>query len=477
MSASNFYPQIEKGGLSRYNDEDSKKAYEEIQREDEIKEQKKKKKLAERTKKKTKQRNNTSNLVSLGAPRKKQSSGGGSSSNVPKTIDPLLEILSGNNGQINNSSGSTSQLNISSPSSSNVQDTSIIERKKREEDEGDGQSQKFEYNEFEMKLLGMLDHWDPMRWNYRLLCKRVVNYQMRGRLAEFESGGKDLFYYDNTKMMRIIKTKPEELVHMPIEMVKIHIGRQNMRVFTPFVIFGYGTSDLPYPIQITSQCELESDKQTTRIDSCNQKCVATGLSSDSGDMKILMTIYPFNTNTQPEIVTDNRNVFTDKSSSNSFQLNLQEVEGSLMTTTSMNGQYNGVKIKVGSYFEKVINGLSQTYIPSLFDMKKDAEDLMYQIKKSTKYEDGGVFYYNQVDYYLTMKCRDHIEKIRLSVPKYEILAYKASPPPGISWTDSSTWSISYMNQLGFLGIELPEVVKLIENRFFNISFTLEYYSI
>jgi len=471
MAASNFYPQIEKGGHSRYNDEESKKAYDEVKNEDERKEQKKKKKLAERAKKKKTQRN-TSNLVSFsGAGRKKQASAGGSSSNIPKTIDPLLEILS-SNGQQNSSNGIISQ-----PSSSNVQDTSIIERKKREEDEGDGQSQKFEYNEFEMKLLGMLDHWDPMRWNYRLLCKRSINYRMRGRLAEFESGGKDLCYIDNTKMMRIIKTKPEELVHMPLEMVKIHMGRQNMRVFTPFVIFGYGTSDLPIPVYITSQCELESDKQTTRIDSCNQKSVVTGASSDSGDFKILMTIYPLNTNTQPEIVTDNRIVFTDKSSSNSFQLNLQEVEGSLITTTSMNGQFTSVKIRVGSYFEKVINGLSQTFIPSLFDMKKDAEDLMFQIKRSTKYEDDGVFYYNQVDYYLTMKCRDHIEKIRLSVPKYEILAYKATPPPGVSWTDSSTWSVADMNKLGFLGLEPPEVAKLIENRFFNIDFTLDYYSI
>lgn len=472
MAASGFYQQIEKGSKSRYNDEDSKKAYEDVQKEDELREQKKKKKLAERTKKKKPQRN-TSNLVSFGGTPRKKSSGSGSTSSVPKTIDPLLEMLSGTNGQVINPNGNASQPNQSS-SISPVQDMSIIERKKREGEEEESQSSKFDYNEFEMKLLGMLEVWDPMRWNMNLLCKRSVTHRFRARLAEFESGGKDICYTDNTRMMRIIKTKPEELVHMPIEMVKIHVGRQNMRVFTPFLMLARWTSNLPIDIQIISQCELEDDKQTTRADSCNQLSVVTGLSSDSGETRILLTIPAMSTSTKSIIVTDNRNVFTDKSSSNSFQLNLQEVEGSIVTTVMGGTHIMGAKIKVGSYFERVISGLSQTFIPSLSEMKRDAEDLMCQIRKSPKYEDNGVFYYNQVDYYLTMKCKDHIEKIRLSVPKYEIMAYKAVPVPGASWTDSSTWSIMHMNQLGLLGIEPQEVKALCETRTFDLSLTIDY---
>lgn len=470
---SDWYTGVAKGRVSRYGagdgPDDKDNAYENILKEGEKKEEKKKEKLAKRSKKKKVK--NISNLQPFGVGTRKKSK------SSAKKVDPLIELSSASNGQVINApGGNTSSTTISSitEGGTSLQETSIVERKKIEQEEADEEGPN--YGQFEMQLLGMLDVWDPMKWDIELLCHRRVEFSWNGRLAEFaaQTTRTDLCYKNNTRMMNIMRTKFEELVHFTTKMVEIHESRQKMNVFTPFVIKGRGTSDLPFPVHVVSHCELEADKYTTKADSCNQKYITSPSNKDT-DMKVLMTIYPMNNTPEIEIVTDNRVQFTDKSAASSFQLNLNEIDESISDTT--NGGQRSVKIKVGSYFEKVLYALAATGFPSLYEMKTDAENLIRQIKSSKKSPDFGCEWYSQLDYMLVLRCKAHVEYIRASIPKYDIMGYKVILPEGVNWTDNATWSAAYMSQLGLLDVSDFVLSQIISEKRFNISMTLDFYYI
>ena len=461
---------IDQGNKTRYggvnSDSESSKS------DDSDKKSKKKKKKVSDKHKKANRKSKLSKNLSKSSSRKTSTP-----TLQPKKIDPLLElsssVMNGEKINLNSENSETSDFRNGSSSSTNISESltnDSQDQKNKKKDEPEQEEEK--YDNLAHELIGNLVVWNPMNWNIRKLCRRRVEYNWEGRLTELELS-KSLCYKNNEALFYIIQTKTEELPHFTDDMNKIHSVRQKMRVFTPFLVKGSGTSDFPWPVHVVSECELMDDKQTTKPDICNQKFLVH--SQEEKISKVLTTIHPSDHCDKLEILSDLRNHYTDKSQASSFIINISEVDDSLSYINV--GRETAVRIKVDSYFIKVLRAISTTGFPSLIEMKNEAERLLLQIYKSKKVKDHGVEWYVDVEYELTMKCKSNIEYIRSSIPKYEILAYRIVPPKGISWTDITTWPVSALKRLGLLNADAEATMKVIETNIFRANLTLEYYYI
>ena len=435
-------------------------------------------------KRKSSTKKNNDGLITIPIPGSTSQRLGSRESPAGKTdFDLFNESISSSQSSL---TGGTGDLGLQTvASSSNVVPNKDLQKINVDQNEIEYGKQNEEFMEGDPihLLTGITRVWRPPYWRLDLLISRNHSFNIRGTLKELSNSilEKDIYRLSGEKFWQIFKTGTKDDYWLSIEMNSMHEDRQDHKTMTPIIMDIHYTSDLPFKIQMISQCNYDSNSRTHEIDQCNQTTFDDPISKNI--YSILCTLEPGEH--EIEKVADFRKAYSPDYVKTIFKIKREEIKDCWQTIK--NGRDIIATILVGSHLQRIVAGLANFSNAAFREKRPLAIELMTQMNAAEKRDfwntGGKQYWFMPLDAGIVQDLVEFIEGLTLTIPRFHELFFKFQPVPGVEWTVPGTWSLKHVKDMGITKLVHGSTgnatlsQQLLEQKIFTISIDLKYYYI
>lgn len=312
-------------------------------------------------------------------------------------------------------------------------------------------------------LSGITKTWRPPYWNKKLLIYKDLELRYTGTMDDFSKPlrKKNVIEITGQTFKDLITTTKKDTYWFSPEMTTMHEFRQLHNSITPLFIEISSSNGLPIDLHLISTCDFDKSTNTFVQDSCNQTFCVKKTAIGTELMKFLAIIPSGEKFTKTQLVTDFSKDYSPEAVKTIFLIQREEINACIHAT-SYNSNYIAY-LKVGSHLERIIMGLSDLKNIAFKDIRPKAEALVGEMvvseQKNIFNDPLKIMWYTQLTYPLLMDVKNFIENLSMTIPKYENLCFRIQPVPGVSWTDTETWSKEAIKRLGIKNLIQTESDK------------------